>query len=154
MQFGGHYWFKTERLSVWEALNDTKVLKLAIPGCKKIEWIGDAALELQLAVNLGFIKPVFAGDLKLSDIVPAERYTLSGRGRGGLLGLASGSADIELADMPGGTALRFTANADASNEIMALGSAIVGRSAQGVIDGFFERFASAMKTEVEPLGRD
>ena len=139
---------------MWEALNDTKVLRLAIPGCKSITWVSETALELELAVNLGLFKPVFSGDLVLSDIVPAERYTLTGRGRGGILGLASGSADIELVDLGEDTSLKFTANAAASNEIMALGSALIGKSAQGVIDGFFDRFGRAMKAEIEPLGRD
>jgi hypothetical protein len=34
---------------------------------------------------------------------------------------------------------------------MRLGKAIIGNSAQKVIDGFFERFGTAMGAEVTPL---
>ena len=151
MQFGGHYLFHAPRAQVWAGLNDTAVLKAAIPGCKSIEWTSDSALALEFQVNFGLIKPVFAGDLTLSNVNPAERYTLSGKGRGGMLGMAEGSADIELSDAPGGTRLVFVAHGGADGGIMKLGKALIGSSAQRVIDGFFERFGEAMGVEVTAL---
>lgn len=153
MEFGGRYLFSANRAQVWAALNDTEVLKAAIPGCQHIDWTGEAALELEIMVNFGFVRPVFAGDLTLSNITPAERYTLSGKGRGGILGLAQGSADIALKDDPGGTELNFTADGAADGNIMKLGKALIGNSAQKVIDGFFERIGTAMGVAVQPLPR-
>src|SRR5690606_21318679 len=98
MGFGGHYIIAAPREAVWAALNDAAVLKAAIPGCHKIEWAGQANLDLEIKVNLGVMHPVFKGELVLSNVIAAERYTLSGRGKGGLLGLAEGSADIVLSD--------------------------------------------------------
>lgn len=152
MDFGGRYRIAAPRPAVWAALNDTAVLKAAIPGCHRIEWAGETALDLEIKVNLGVVHPVFKGDLTLSNIVPAERYTLSGKGRGGLLGLAEGSADIVLADEGDQTLLVFSARGGASGQIMKLGKAIIGNSAQRVIDGFFERFGDAMGAGVTPLG--
>jgi carbon monoxide dehydrogenase subunit G len=151
MDFGGRYRIAAPRSAVWAALNDTVVLKAAIPGCHHIDWAGETALDLEIKVNLGVVHPVFKGDLTLSDIVPAERYTLSGKGRGGLLGLAEGSADIVLSDLDEETLLVFTAKGGASGQIMRLGKAIIGNSAQKVIDGFFERFGEAMGAGVVPL---
>jgi carbon monoxide dehydrogenase subunit G len=152
MDFGGRYLVAAPRTAVWAALNDTAVLKAAIPGCHRIEWAGDTALDLEIKVNLGVVHPVFKGDLALSDIVPAERYTLSGKGRGGLLGLAEGSAEIVLSDSDEQTLLVFSAKGGASGQLMRLGKAIIGNSAQKVIDGFFERFGDAMGAEVTALG--
>jgi carbon monoxide dehydrogenase subunit G len=152
MDFGGRYLIAAPRDAVWAALNDAEVLKAAIPGCHKIEWNSQTTLDLEIKVNLGVVHPVFKGDLALSGIVPAERYTLSGRGRGGLLGLAEGSADIILSDAGEETLLVFAAQGGASGQIMKLGKAIIGNSAQKVIDGFFERFGDAMGAGVTPLG--
>ena len=151
MEFGGRYRIAAPRAAVWAALNDTAILKAAIPGCHRIEWSGQSTLELEIKVNLGVVHPVFRGDLILSDIVPGERYTLSGKGKGGLLGLAEGSADIDLSDAGDETLLAFTARGGASGQIMKLGKAIIGNSAQKVIDGFFERFGDAMGAGVTPL---
>ncbi|UYN99322.1 MAG: SRPBCC family protein [Devosia sp.] len=152
MQFGGRYQIAAPRLAVWEALNDPETLKAAIPGCSRIAWTGPASLDLDITVNLGVMKPVFKGELLLTDVEPAERYRLAGKGKGGLLGLAEGAANIALEDNEGGTLLAFTAEGGASGQIMKLGKAIVGNSAQKIIDGFFERFATAMGAEIIPLG--
>ena len=151
MDFGGRYIIAAPREAVWAALNDTAMLKAAIPGCHAIAWSSETALDLEIKVNLGMIKPVFKGDLTLSNIVPAERYTLSGRGKGGLLGLAEGSADIVLSDRGAETLLVFGAEGGASGQIMKLGKAMIGNSAQRIIDGFFQRFGNAMGAEVTPL---
>jgi len=152
MDFGGQYRVAADRMAVWRALNDTEVLKACIPGCRTIEWVSEDALVAEIAVNLGVAHPVFTGDLKLSNVVPAQTYTLTGSGRGGLLGKAEASADIALSDMPGGeTLLAFTAIGGASGRIMSLGKALIGNSAQKVIDGFFLRFGEAMGATVSPL---
>jgi uncharacterized protein len=136
---------------VWAALNNAEKLKAAIPGCSRIDWIGDTSLEVEITVNFGIVKPVFTGDLELSNIIPAQSYRLAGRGRGGVLGMAQGAADITLTDAEGGTELRFVANGGASGGIMKLGKALIGNSAQKVIDGFFERFGVAMGAEVRVI---
>jgi carbon monoxide dehydrogenase subunit G len=150
MEFGGHYLFSAPRAAVWAALNDTEKLRAAIPGASRLDWTGAATLELELKVSLGVISPTFTGDLTLTDIVPAETYTLSGRGRG-LLGRAEGAARITLADAPGGTELVFKATGGADNKIMALGKTLIGKSAQKVIDHFFATFGSTFGASVAPL---
>src|SRR5690606_14178409 len=98
MDFGGRYILAAPRVAVWAALNDTEMLKAAIPGCHRIAWSGPTKLDLEIKVNFGVVQPVFKGELELSNIVPADHYTLSGRGKGGLLGMAEGAADIGLTD--------------------------------------------------------
>lgn len=153
MEFGGRYLFATPRLALWAALNDTAVLKASIPGCQRIDWVGANALALEIKVELGPIHPTFKGDLTLSGVVPAERYTLTGRGRGGLLGLAEASADIVLADAATGTELTFEAHGGASGRIMQMGRAVIGDRAQAIIDGFFSHFGEVMGVPVTPLAR-
>jgi carbon monoxide dehydrogenase subunit G len=151
MEFGGKYLVSAPRQAVWTALNDTQVLKATIPGCRRIDWTGETTLELEIEVNLGLMQPVFSGDLELRDIVPAERYTLAGKGRGGLLGKAEAAADIVLTDAGHDTQLVFTAKGGADGGIMKFGKALIGSSAQKLIDGFFERFGEAMGVEVKPI---
>jgi carbon monoxide dehydrogenase subunit G len=150
MDFGGCYLFSATRPAVWAALNDTRVLKAVIPGCRSIAWSGERSLDLTIKVSLGFVHPVFAGELELSNVLPAERYTLSGRGKGAL-GLAQGAADIVLADADGGTLLSFMAKGRADGGIMRLGRVLIGRSAQKVIDGFFESIGREMGAPVTAL---
>jgi len=154
MKFVGHYVISATREAVWNALNDTEVLKACIPGCHDIDWVDDANLEATIKVNLGVVKPKFVGDLSLSNVKAARSYTLSGQGRGGLLGLAKGFADIELEDHPDGSTLMFTAYGEVSGSIEKVGSKLVSGTAQGVIDRFFERFAEQFGATATPIDRE
>ncbi len=151
MEFGGRYRIAASRADVWAALNDTAKLAAAIPGCRRLDWTGPETLDLEIEVNLGIMKPTLGGDLSLVVTEPARSYRLAGRGRGGLLGLAEGAADITLADDGDATLLEFIAEGGASGKIMSLGKKLIGNSAQKVIDGFFERFAVAMDADLTVL---
>src|SRR5690606_10833159 len=118
--------------------------------CSRLDWSGPNTLDMELKVGLGFLSLTFTGGLELSDIVPAERYRLSGHGNG-VLGMAQGAAVIELADSGAGTELRFTASGGADSGIMKLGKAVLGKSAQRVIDGFFSGFGETFGAEVTAL---
>ena len=150
MDFGGRYRFGATRAAVWAALNDVQVLKAVIPGCEFIEWTSPHTLDLRIKVSLGIVHPTFAGDLTLSNVRPAQRYTLTGQGRG-VLGLAQGSADISLVDDGSDTILSFAADGKADGGVMRLGRALIGRSAQRVIDGFFESIGREMGATVTAL---
>jgi carbon monoxide dehydrogenase subunit G len=154
VDFGGRYLFGAKRDEVWAALNDTRVLAAVIPGCERIGWTGPDSLDLTIKVSLGFLHPTFAGELRLTNIDPARSYTLTGRGKGGVLGMAQASADITLSDDPGGTRLVFAAVGKADGGIMRLGRALIGNSAQKLIDGFFEAIGREMAVEVTPLPPD
>lgn len=151
MDFGGRYLFGAPRPQVWAALNDTRVLAAVIPGCETVAWTGPATLDLRLKVSLGIVHPRFAGELVLSNVHPAEHYTLTGHGKGGLLGLAQAAAHIALADAPEGTILSFSAVGKADQGIMRLGRALIGHSAQKLIDGFFESIGREMGASVTAL---
>lgn len=144
MDFGGRYLFGAKRAEVWAALNDARVLEAVIPGCEHLVWTSPSTLDLRIRVNLGVVRPVFSGELALSDVHPAERYTLSGRGKGGMLGLAHASAEISLSDAEVNTILAFQAVGKADGGIMRLGRTLIGGSAQKVIDGFFESIGREM----------
>ncbi len=148
MEFSGHYLIKAPRIKVWQALNDEKILKRTIFGCQEIVWVKENQLEIKIMVSLAGMKKQFIGDLFLSDIRPAQKYTLSGQGRGGILGKVHASADIELQDSGEDTILQFSAQGGGSKTIMKLGKSLISSSAQKIINRFFERFADVMGVEI------
>jgi carbon monoxide dehydrogenase subunit G len=154
VDFGGRYLFGAKRAEVWAALNDTGVLQAVIPGCQSIQWTSPSTLDLSIRVSLGIVHPTFAGELALSNVLPGQSYTLAGRGKGGVLGMAQAAADITLDDAPDGAMLTFAAAGQADGGIMRLGRQLIGNSAQKVIDGFFEAIGREMGVEVRALPRE
>ncbi|MEI2612968.1 MAG: hypothetical protein V9G20_30375 [Candidatus Promineifilaceae bacterium] len=137
---------RRRRQAVWEALNDADRARGRHPRLPPASTgPGRIRSNSRSQVNLG----VDAADLQrpTSCCATSSRrraYTLAGRGRGGLLGKAEAAADIVLADdRAAAPNSAFGATGGADGGIMKLGKALIGKSAQKVIDGFFAQLRRA-----------
>src|SRR3982751_2092734 len=83
---------------VWDALNDTEILRACIPGCESLGRTGENEMKATAAVKLGPISARFNGKVQLTDLDPPNAYRISGEGQGGIAGFAKGGANVSLAD--------------------------------------------------------
>ena len=60
-----------------------EILKQAIPGCEEMEAQSDTEFTATLSTKLGPLKARFKGQVRLSEVLAPESYTLTGEGRGG-----------------------------------------------------------------------
>src|SRR5580704_13409807 len=121
MTMTGEVTLPAGRPKVWALLNDPEVLKSKI----------------------GPVSATFKGKVELSDIVPLVGYTIKGEGEGGVAGFAKGGAKVSLADVPGGTLLRYDVEATVGGKIAQLGSRLIDGVAKNMADKFFANFAAA-----------
>jgi len=140
------------RPKVWALLNDPEVLKASIPGCQSLEKTGDNGFAAVAKVKIGPVAATFKGKVELSDIVPNVGYTIAGEGEGGIAGFAKGNAKVSLADVEGGTLLRYNVEAHVGGKIAQLGSRLIDGVAKSMADKFFANFAQAAGGGVAPLG--
>ena len=151
MKLTGERLIAAPRADVWAALNDAEVLKASIPGCTEMAKTAEDAFEATVTQKVGPVKATFKGSVTLSDIVEAERYTITGEGKGGAAGFAKGGANITLedADPPEGatgpaTLLRYEADAKVGGKLAQLGSRLIDGYARKTADEFFDRFAETI----------
>jgi uncharacterized protein len=143
MKMSGEEMIVAPRAAVWKALNDTDVLKSCIPGCDSIIRHSPTKLEAKVTIKLGPVKAGFTGVVNLTDMDPPNGYRISGEGKGGLAGFASGGADVKLEDAPGGTLLKYDVDAQVGGKLAMLGSRLIDSTAQSLATQFFEKFAAA-----------
>lgn len=142
MQMTGEYRIEAARETVWAALNDPEVLKASIPGCEELEQTADDAFEAKVRAKVGPVSARFAGAVTLSDIVAPESYTISGEGKGGAAGFASGGAKIRLDALDdGATQLHYEVDAKVGGKLAQLGSRLIDSTAKKMADQFFTNFA-------------
>lgn len=141
MDMSGEYRIPAPRERVWAALNDPEILKQAIPGCEKLEQVGENELEALVKARIGPVSAKFAGKVTLSDLNPPESYRIGGEGKGGAAGFAKGGANVTLSEEGAETILRYTASADIGGKLAQIGSRLVQGSAKKMADDFFGRFA-------------
>jgi uncharacterized protein len=146
MKLSGSRQLNATMAEVWAKLNDVEVLARCIPGCEKLERISDTELKALVGLKIGPMSTKFTGDVTLSDMLPPHSYRISGTGKGGPAGMASGGANVKLVAKDGGTELTYDVDANVSGKIAQLGQRLIDATAAQLAEKFFTNFAA----EVEP----
>jgi carbon monoxide dehydrogenase subunit G len=142
MDMTGERRIAAPRQAVWQALNDPVVLKASIPGCESLEKLTDTEMKATAAVRIGPISARFNGTVHLSDLDPANGYSIAGEGQGGVAGFAKGGAKVRLEDAGSDTLLRYEVHAQVGGKLAQLGARLIDATAKQMADAFFDRFSS------------
>jgi hypothetical protein len=134
---------------VWAALNDPDILKQAIPGCEELEMNTPTDLTATVKVKIGPVKATFRGEVELSDLNPPESYLISGSGKGGVAGFASGGANVLLEEAPEGTLLKYDVKADVGGKLAQLGSRLIDSTAKKLAGQFFSNLSEIVAPKAE-----
>jgi len=151
MEINGEFDIPASRQRVWEALNDLDVLAQCIPGCESIERESDTEMLAKMKAKIGPVKARFESRIRLSNLNPPRRDTISGEGKGGPAGFGKGSADVTLAETDSITTLRYIATLQVGGKLAQIGSRLVGGAARKIANDFFSKFAEVV---ANPAGSD
>ena len=152
MRLKGDYLLPVSLSSAWTALNDTELLKSAIPGCQSITLAADQAetsedrlYDLLMLISVGPVHARLVGTLQLRDPDPPHAYTLFFSGDAGAAGSGEATAAVTLTPVEASlTRLRYEADAEVGGRIARVGSVIVRMAARRIADHFFARFADVL----------
>lgn len=126
---------------VWRCLNDPDILRQCIPGCESLEKTSATDMTATVVLKIGPVKARFEGAVQLSNLNPPHSYTISGEGKGGMVGFAKGGADVSLASLPNGTTLlNYSVKADVGGKIAQLGGRLIDSTAKKLAEQFFSSF--------------
>lgn len=138
----------------WRALNDTELLKTAIPGCESITLItaGSAddfagrTYDLRMNVSAGPVEVPIRGTLALLNLRPPRAYTLHFAGDAGSAGFGEATAAIELTRLDEhATRLVYDAEVSVGGRVAKVGSLILGIAARRGMRRFFEGFGELLR---------
>lgn len=149
MKLVGEQKINATREVVFEALNDTEVLKKSIPGCEEIIKISDTEMTAIVVLKVGPVKARFQGSVQLSKLNPPESYTISGEGKAGPAGGARGSADVQLVADGNNTILKYDVSAKVVGKFAQLGNRLIDSTAKKLAAQFFAEFATIVESETE-----
>ena len=136
MKIEGSHDIPAPRQKVWEAFLDPEMLRRAIPGCERLEAMGDDEYKATLKIGVGAVKGTFEGKVKLSEKNPPESYRMAVEGSGGP-GFVRGSTLIALSDIEGGTRVSYTADVQVGGLIAGVGQRMLGGVSKMMADKFF-----------------
>lgn len=143
MKLEGSYDLPASQQRVWEALLDPERLSRAIPGCEKLEAVGQDEYKATMKVGVAAVKGTFEGKVRLSDLQPPTRYRMAVEGSGSP-GFVKGEAVMELSDVEGRTRVAYSADVQIGGLIAGVGQRMLGGVAKMMVDQFFSRVAEQL----------
>ena len=140
----------------WEALNDTAILRVCIPGCESIDADGENEYAVAMTASVGPVKARFKGRMNLTEIDAPHTYTIVFEGQGGAAGFSKGSAKVNLepGDDAESTVLSYSANAQVGGKLAQIGSRLVDGAARKIAGEFFKRFSAQLQGAPEAEGNE
>jgi len=138
MKVEGEHIFSGTPQQVWDLFRDTEVMAAALPGTRKMEYLGDNKYEAAMNVRVGPVAGEFSGALVISNENHPHSYTMTvdGRGKPGFL---KGSGDIVLVDQgDSGTAMQYTGEVQIGGKLAAVGQRLIDTVSKSIISQAFE----------------
>jgi uncharacterized protein len=139
----GNAQFGAEPAVVYQALNDPAVLVRSIPGCRRLEALGEDAYAMTVAAGVGSIKGVYDGLVRLTDHDEPAAFRLHAEGAGAA-GTIGADVRVTLAgSRDDGTSVTYDADATVGGMIGGVG--------QRMLVGVSKRMAAEFFDNVDTL---
>jgi len=145
MKLEGAYDIPAPRPRVWDAFLDPGRLRQAIPGCEKLEAVGNDEFRATMKVGVAAIKGTFEGKVRLTDKKPPESYRMAVEGSGAP-GFLRGDTLITLTETDGGTRVSYAADVQVGGLVAGVGQRMLGGVAKMLADQFFTRMSQLLQT--------
>jgi carbon monoxide dehydrogenase subunit G len=117
-----------------------------MPGCEKLETVGENEYSSVINVGLAAVKGVYNGKVKLDEIQAPTHYKmiLDGKGKQGFI---KGSGTIDLAEQNGQTVLSYSGDVQIGGPLASVGQRMIDGAAKMMIGQFF----TAMEAEIKSM---
>lgn len=144
MKLEGSHDIPAPRQRVWEAFLNPDQLRQAIPGCEKLEALGNDEYKATMKVGIAAVKGTFEGKVKLSDKNPPTAYRLHAEGSGPP-GFVRADTLITFSDIENGTRVSYSADVQVGGLIAGVGQRLLGGVAKMMADQFFSKMSQLLQ---------
>ena len=123
--------------TVYAALRDPRVLVRTIPGCERLEQVGEDAYQMTVTAGVASVRGTYAGDVRLTDQRAPHGFVLRASGSGAP-GTVSADVTVELSPGDNGTTeLSYDADAVVGGMIGGVGQRLLAGVAKRTAGDFF-----------------
>jgi len=131
MKLEGSYTFDAPRDVVWQALMDPEVLAKVMPGCEKLEQVGENEYEGAIKIKVGPVQGQFQGKVTLADINAPDSYNMTVDGKGAP-GFMKGQGQVTLEPQGDTTLMHYVGEAQVGGRIASVGQRLLDSSAKAL----------------------
>jgi len=136
MKLSGSYEFDTAPEKVWQILTDPEALRSCIPGCEKMDALGNNEYAATVTVSMGPIRSKFDAKVTMVDLLPFESYKLIVEGNGPS-GFVRGESQIKLTGFGSKTTVDVDSDSSSGGLLARVGQRMVESFARSMMNRFF-----------------
>ncbi len=135
---------------VWSALLDPSVLVRTIPGCERLETIGEHSYDMTVNAGVAAIRGTYAGSCQLRDLDPHNSLVLKASGAGSP-GTIAADVKVGFSDNGDGTTLlRYDADAVVGGMIGGVGQRMLTSVSKRMAGEMFANVDRVLAGEAAP----
>lgn len=147
MEFRDSYPIPAEAPQVWSAMLDPEVMRLVLPGCRRLERTDDTSFDVTLAAGIGVLRGVFTGSVVFRDLEPTSSCGMDIAAQGSL-GRVAGTGAIGLTPEGDGTILSYRATFTFGGPMAGLGESLMRSVADALTREAMKRFSAIVSAPV------
>ena len=136
MELSASYSFAASPQTVWDLLNDPTVIASCLPGCERLEPIGDDRYRASLNLAVASVSGEYSATVAMLDKRPPLSYRLvvDGSGKPGFM---KGEATVELSARDDGTMVLVKGTGQVGGLVARVGQRLLGSVSKMIMDRFF-----------------
>jgi carbon monoxide dehydrogenase subunit G len=136
MDLSASYTFAAPAAEVWNLLIDPQVVAACLPGCDRLEPLGEDRYRAELTLAVAAVSGQYTGTVAILDKRPPHSYRLVVEGSG-KAGFAKGEATVELMEENQTTTVNVTGQSQVGGLIARVGQRLLGAVSKMMMDRFF-----------------
>jgi hypothetical protein len=136
VELSASYSFAASPQTVWDLLNDPTVIASCLPGCERLEPIGDDRYRASLKLAVASVTGEYTATVAMLDKHAPVSYRLvvDGSGKPGFM---KGEATIELTAQDDGTMVSVKGTGQVGGLVARVGQRLLGSVSKMMMDRFF-----------------
>lgn len=143
----GSHAFAAPQAAVWDAVRDPNVLAQVLPGCERLEAIGENEYEGEINIRVGPVQGKFQGKVTLTHIDAPNGYHIDIQGQG-QPGFVQGNGELKLESSDGKTVLNYSGEAQVSGRIAGVGQRLMDSSARSIVRQGLESLDNLIQLQI------
>jgi len=137
MDVSASYTFAAPSTAVWDLLIDPHVVAACLPGCDRLEPIGEDRYRAVVTLAVAAVSGQYSGTVAIVDKRPPHSYRLVVEGNG-RAGFVNGEATVEVVEQPDKTtAVIVKGQAQVGGLLARVGQRLLGGASKLMMDRFF-----------------
>ena len=144
MKLSGSYEFIATPEKVWQSLTNPDSLTACIPGCEKMESLGNDEYAATVSISMGPIRSKLDVTVKMVDMKPFESYSLIVEGKGSS-GFVRGESHVKLPDNNGTTSVDVETDSSSGGMLARVGQRMMESFARSMMEKFFSCLQQTLK---------